>query len=312
MRILDRDATREALDFARLIPALRRQFSDGCSVPPRHHHVVPKMSGGQDGVLLLMPAWIPGRYMGVKIVAVAPGNSRQKLPAVNSTYLLSDGETGLPLLFLDGNQVTSRRTAAASALAADYLARRDAERLLIIGSGQVAAEIAPAYREVRKIREVRIWNHRFEGALELASKLTAQGFLAQAVENLEEAVRSSEMICSASLAAQPLIKGEWLRPGQHVDLIGSFTPDMREADDDVMRRGRLFVDTRLALHEAGDLVHPLAGGIIGPTDVLADLAELSRGSHPGRTSETEITVFKSVGIALEDLAAAVLAYEGAA
>jgi len=304
--VIDHAATRAALPFPRLIQALREAFIAGAEVPLRHRHAV----AGGDGTLLLMPSWQGRAAMGVKLVTVFPGNGALGLNSVFSTYLLCDGATGQHLAVIDGNEITGRRTAAASALAGSFLARPDAARLLIAGAGHIAGMMAQAWSAVRPIRTVAVWNPRPARAETLAAALRAEGYDAAATTDLESATASADIVSCATLASAPIIKGAWLRPGTHLDLIGGYRPDMREADDTAARRSRIFIDTDAALAEAGDLTQPLAAGIITRADILADLASLCRGNDPGRTAPEEITLFKSVGSAIEDLAAAMLVWEG--
>ena len=306
MRVLDAASVEAALDYPRLIEALRAAFRDGATVPVRSHHRV--ATEGAPGTLLLMPAWTKGGPIGVKIATVFPDNGARGLPAVQAVYLLMDGTTGTPMALLDGPTLTARRTAAASALAADYLARRDAERLLIVGTGAVARQLIPAHAAARPIRRVMVWGRNPAKAEALAAEARGRGLVAEGVSDLAAAAAQADIVSCATLAREPLIAGEWLAPGTHLDLVGGFTPQMREADDAAVRRAGLFVDTREgALSEAGDLVDPIRRGIIRTEDIRADLHDLCSGRHPGRRSEEEITLFKSVGTALEDLAAARLA-----
>ncbi len=300
--MVDLATAQASLGFARLVGALRAAFVAGAVVPLRHRHAV------TGGTVLLMPAWQEGAAMGVKIVTVFPGNGALGLNSVFSTYLLCDGATGRHLALIDGNEITGRRTAAASALAGDYLARRDAERLLIVGSGHVAGMMAQAWSAVRPIRTVEVWNRRGAGAEALAGRLRAQGYAAIAVTDLEAAVGRADVVSCATLAEAPLVRGEWLRPGCHVDLIGGYRPDMREADDGAVARARVFIDTEAALAEAGDLTQPMASGVLRREGIVGDLFSLCRGEVAGRGSDQEITLFKSVGSAIEDLAAALLVW----
>lgn len=311
IQTFDVHATRRALAFAPLIAALERLFISGCEVPPRHVHSIAGDQG--QGVLttLIMPAWLPGRYLGIKTVNIAPGNTALGLPGLFSSYLLYDATTGQPLASMAGDEITSRRTAAASALAASRLARPDARTLLVVGAGRVAALLPEAYRAVLPaIERVRVWTRRPEAAAALAGQLGADIDI-EAVPNLARAVAEADIVSCATLATEPLIRGEWLRPGSHLDLIGSFTPAMREADDACFAGASLWVDTDEALRKSGDLLGPLASGVISPDHLRGDLAALCR-LRTGRTSASERTVFKSVGSALEDLAAAMLVYETAA
>lgn len=295
------------LDYPSLIAALRQAFVAGCDAPRRHRHDIAN-AGGSDGVMLLKPAWRAAGPIAVKIVNIFPGNASFNLPSTLGALMLFDGRTGAPIATLDGSALTVRRTAAVSALAADYLARNDAAILLVAGTGQLAPALVQAHATMRPIREVRIWGRTPDKAAALARALNDEGFAATAVTELETGVRSADIVSCATLATSPLIKGDWLKPGAHLDLVGGFTPDMREADDEAMRRGRIFVDTRDgALAEAGDLIDPIAAGVITEADVVGEMSELCRGTVAGRGAADEITVFKSVGAAIEDLAAAELA-----
>jgi ornithine cyclodeaminase len=231
------------------------------------------------------------------------------MPALTSVYLLFDSGTGVQLATIAGDVLTARRTAATSALAASYLARDDATNLLILGSGRIASLLPEAYRAVRDIRRIGVWNVNADSASRMVDRLRNDGLDAAVVTDLEHAVRTADIVTSATLATSPLIKGEWLQAGVHVDLIGAFTPAMRESDDEVVARSSLFVDTYDALHEAGDLVHPIKAGLLSLEGVKASLAELCHGAVAGRQSRDDITMFKAVGTALADLAAASLAYK---
>lgn len=304
MKQFDTGSTRRALPFGALIAALDALFVAGCDVPARHVHSVAGPAGEQ-GTVLIMPAW-SGRYMGIKTVNIFPANAARGLPGLFSTYILYDAATGEPLAQIDGNEITSRRTAAASALAARFLAREDAGHLLVVGSGRVARLLPSAYREVREIRDVTVWSRDPAAALRLAAELSADGFDARASADLAAAVRRADIVSCATLATEPLIRGEWLHAGSHLDLIGGFTPQMREADDACFAGARVFVDTAEALQKSGDLLGPMSRGVFAPADVCATLEALCRGQHGGRRDARERTVFKSVGSALEDLAAAML------
>ena len=306
---IDADTTRRHLPFDALIDALRAMFVAGCEVPLRGTHKIGRENGGDAGTVLLMPAWRAGARLGIKTVTIFPGNSALGLPGLHSTYLLFDAATGVPLAQLDGNEITSRRTAAAAALAASYLARRDARCLLIVGTGRVASVLADAMRAVRPIEEVLIWNHRPASAHALAAGLRAAGVDARATERLEHAVKRADIVSCATLSTAALVRGAWLRPGTHLDLIGSFTPQMREADAECFARSRVFIDTAEALSKSGDLLGAAAEGAFDAGQLQGTLAELCAGTRPGRIDATERTLFKSVGSALEDLAAAELVWE---
>ena len=305
MKQFDGAATARALAFPALVAALERMFVAGCEVPARHVHAV-----GDALTALVMPAWQPGRYFGLKVVNVAPGNAARGLPGLFATYQLFDANTGAPLALIDGGELTARRTAAASALAASRLARANARRQLIVGAGRVGALLAPAYRAVLPIDDVMVWSRDADSALRLVVRLAAEGVPARVVTDLAAAATTADIVSCATLAAEPLVRGEWLAPGTHLDLIGGFTPAMREADDACFAGADVWIDTAEALAKAGDLLHPIASGALRREDVRGTLAELCAAPR-GSRERARRTVFKSVGTALEDLAAAILVYESA-
>ena len=306
MKTIDGAATRAALPFDRLVPALREAFAGDTTVPPRHVHAI--QSGEDRGSVLIMPAWSNAGFLGIKTIAIYPGNAAHGLPGLHATYVLYDARTGVPLASMDGDEITARRTAAASALGASFLAREDASRLLVLGTGRVARLLPAAHASVRPIGKIAVWNHRPDSAQTLAAQWRTEGHDAQAVTDLEAAVRDADIVSCATLATSPLVRGEWLSAGSHLDLIGSFTPQMREADAACFADARTFIDTDEALMKAGDLLDAIAAGTLRADGVSGTLAQLCRGERPGRTNATERTVFKAVGTALEDLAAATLVW----
>jgi ornithine cyclodeaminase len=304
MRIISADELRAALPWDALEGALHAMFRDGCTAPLRHRHALPQRDA-PEGTLLLMPAWT-ARQSGVKIVHVLPGNGARGLPAVQASYLLSDAETGQALALLAGGELTDRRTAAASTLAGQFLARPESRQLLVLGAGRVAAALAEAWCARFPIDDVAIWARDPANAAKLAKRLAAHGLPARATESPHPA--GFDIVSTATLSETPLIHGSAVSPGTHVDLVGAFRPTMRESDSALIARATLVVDTRAgAMAEAGDVVQAIAEGAISETHVAADLAQLCRGERAGRTRPDEVTVFKSVGWAGEDLAAAVLA-----
>jgi ornithine cyclodeaminase len=297
------------LDYPSLIAALKSAFAADWTVPVRHHHAVP-IPGEPDQTLLLMPAWEGGKSVGVKLVTITPGNGKRGLPAVQGIYLLLDGATGIPKVLMEGTTLTVRRTAAASALAASFCARKDAATHLMVGAGALARPLIEAHRAARPIRRTQLWARKPEQAEAKADELAEAGIAVEVVRDLEKPAREADIISCATLSSAPLIRGAWLKPGAHLDLVGAYTPDLRESDDEAVRRATLFCDTRGgALKEGGDLVQPLKAGVIQESSVAADLVELCKGKHAGRTRDDEITLFKSVGTAIEDLAAAKLMLE---
>lgn len=307
MLTIDAARTRAALSFPTLIPALRSAFAQGASVPTRHTHAIE--SGGRHGVSLIMPAWNDDGYFGVKVINIFPDNGAVGLPGLHATYTLYSAQTGVPLASLDGDVITVYRTAAAAALGASYLARSDARALTIVGSGRIAALVAQAMRAVRPIETVRVWNLRPAGAEALAAALRDQGIPAQAVTDLQQAVEQSDIVSCATLSTEPLIQAAWLQPGTHLDLIGSFKPEMIEAHPDCFARASVYVDTDEAATKAGDLLRALEAGTLARADIRGTLHQLADGTLPGRRDDSEITIFKAVGSALEDLTAAALVYE---
>ena len=309
MRIIAAAEVEAALDYPSLVERLRQAFRRDIQVPLRHHHDI-ELAGGSTATLLLMPAWQADRHVGVKMVTVFPDNAEKDLPAVMGIYVLLDGKNGSPLALIDGPTLTVKRTAAASALASSYLSRPDAERLLMVGTGALAPQLIVAHAAVRPICNVLVWGRTPEKAQRLAKRMNRRDFRVDWTDDLETAARGAHIISCATLSKEPLIRGEWLQPGQHIDLVGAFRPDMRETDDAVMRRARVFVDTRAgAAKEGGDIAQAVAAGALSLDDIAGDLFELTRGERSGRRYYDQVTLFKSVGTALEDLAAAQLVCE---
>lgn len=296
----------QSLPWATLIPALREAFRAAAVTPRRHAHA---LSPSGSSTLLLMPVWQVAGHLGIKLVTVVPENRNRQLPTVQALFVLLDTETGTPLALMEGEALTLRRTAAASALASTYLSRADSAHLLIIGTGQLAPFMASAHCAVRDIRQVSVWGRDAQRAHQTLEKIRAVGLPASTTvfveQNLNDALRRADIISCATTSHQPLVTAAAVRPGTHIDLVGGFKPDMREADDALMGAASLFVDSfDGALAEAGDLVQPLQAGLISRSQVLAELADLTAIRHPGRSDSDQITVFKSVGTALEDLCAA--------
>ncbi len=309
MRVISADDLNRVLDYASLIDRLDAFFRSG-NTRQEHVHYPVNVPGGVEATLIVMPCWEEGAYIGVKIVNVFPGNGARGLPTIMATYVLSSAETGETLAMFDGNTLTARRTASASALASRYLSRPDAARLVMVGSGVLAPHLIRAHATVRPISDVKVWGRTAEKAEAVAENLNSEDLRVAATTDLEAAVAEADIISCATPSLEPLVLGAWLRPGQHVDLVGSFKPDMREADDEVMRRATIFADTRAdVLKKPGDIVQPLEAGVITADDVVGDLFGLAQGTCAGRRADDEITLFKSMGTAIEDLAAATLALE---
>ena len=308
---LDAEAVRHFGDFRRLVPAIQDMNRDGTDRVERLLLSQPLAKGGQNDWLML-PAWQYDRCFGIKIANVFPGNVAKNLASVQGAYLLFDGATGETLCGLDGAMLTLRKTAANSAAAADWLAREDAETLCMVGAGALAPHLIEAHCSVRPIRQVLWWN-RSKPALEraiaeLAPRLPKVSIVA--ADDLQDALSFADIVSTATMAQEPLIKGVWLRSGTHLDLVGGYRPDMREADDDCIAvAARCYVDARFTTIEvAGDLTQPIASGLLEAAAII-DMAEVARGERPKRISNDEITWFKSGGGGHEDLATAWAIYK---
>jgi len=302
MNVFDAAAVRAALPWPELIAAIEALFVSGAEVPQRQALTIANPHG-PDGTLLVMPAWIGGDSIGIKAVTFFPGNSALGLSTISAAYLLFDGRTGAIRAACDGDEITVRRTAATSAAAAKRLARPDARRLLVVGAGQLSANMAEAHASVRTYTTIEIYARKADKAAEVVARLAAAGIAAQVCPDLEAGVRAADVVSCCTSATEPVIRGAWLSPGTHLDLVGAFKADMRECDDDTVRRAAIFVDAAPGALLAGDLSQPIAAGVISAADIRADLRALASGSHPGRSCDAEITLFKSVGNAIEDLAA---------
>ena len=312
MDVVSAAQVNQLLDFPGLIAALAQAFGGSLTAPPRHHHSLGP-SGPLQATQLVMPAWSAaapgaGLFLGTKIVNVFPGNRSVGLPAVLGQYLLQSGETGAPLALIDGTSLTHWRTAATSALATIYLARSDASHLLMVGSGALAPHLIRAHASVRPLKRVTLWNHHRAGAEKLAASLQPAPWNVEVMDNLEAAVREADIISCATLSALPLVLGQWLQPGTHLDLVGAFSLAMRECDDAALLRSRIYIDTPAALSEGGEVAQAIRNGVLMATRVAGDLAALCTGKVAGRGHADETTLFKSIGASIEDLAAAILVW----
>lgn len=297
----DAAAIAAATPWPALIDAIGEAFVSPHHAPDRHIHEI-EVPGAPDATALLMPAWLPGEVYGVKLANIFPGNSDKGLPSISALYVLFDGTTGQPLATMDGAVLTARRTAATSALASRHLSRADSSTLLMVGSGKLAPMLIEAHRAVRPIEQVLVWGRD-------PAKAAALG---EAVTDLNAAAGVADIVSAATLSREPLVHGAALRPGTHLDLVGAYKHDRREADGDAVARASVFIDTEGgAKAEAGDLILAIGEGWFAWDRVKGDLADLVSRRHPGRTSRDEITLFKSVGAAIEDLAAARLVLAGA-
>ncbi|MEN3324460.1 ornithine cyclodeaminase family protein [Mariniflexile soesokkakense] len=300
----------ENCQFNGLIDALKRGFSNSdIEVPMRHHHDFSNPKEANDSTLLLMPAFNPGKELGVKIVTVSPNNGKYNFPAIQGMYIFIDGHKGFIKAILEAKSLTAKRTAAASALASSYLSKRNAASMLMIGTGALSINLIKAHCSVRPIESVYVWGRDIGKAQKICEALKNEQFTCTAIKNIEYKISEVDIISSATLAPTPLVLGKYLKKGQHVDLVGAYKKDTREADDEAITKSSVYLDTyQGGLKESGDIVIPLSKGILLKETIKADLFELCNNSKTGRTSDDEITVFKSVGHALEDLVAASYIY----
>jgi alanine dehydrogenase len=291
-----------------LVEPLRRAFASRAASPDRAHYDLGPPH--QPRTLLLMPSWQQQGALGVKIVTVFPGNAERGLSSVNAAYLLMSGQTGEPLALIDGRALTLVRTGAVSALAADLLAPPNPEVLLMVGTGALSRYLIEGHRAVRSYQSILIWGRDPHKAAAVARELSERGWPVSVAADLESAARSADVISCATLAEQPLIRGTWLKSHCHLDLVGSFKPTMREADDGCLRNAHIVVDTLAALHDSGDLAGPLANGSVQAASIVQLSEPAQPGGHAAKTTRRpDKTVFKSVGVAHADLAAAEYIYQ---
>lgn len=307
MEVYSAQRIRALLDIRDLVDALADAFRAGYVAPQRL--VAPVPGGAGDRTLLAMPAFEPSGAAAIKLTLLFPDNPARGLPT-NQAAVVVFSATGTPVAIMDGAAITHLRTSATSALASRYLSRPDSRRLLVIGAGALAPYMALAHCAVRPIEEVRVWARRPEQAalvVERVREALDRDIDVDVCGELAASASQADIVSCATSAVEPLLAGRWLQPGAFVDLVGSFRPHARECDDDTVTRARLFVDTfDAALEEAGDLLEPLRRGVITRATIEGQLADLVAGRVEGRRSATEITLFKSVGTAIEDLAAAKL------
>ena len=307
--IISADQITSTIDYPLLVQALKKGLIEDITTPMRKHYNLNYKQDVLDPTLLLMPAWQVKKYIGIKLVTIFPENKIK--PSIQGSYLLIDGQDGSNLCMLEAKKLTTRRTAAISALMSSYLSRKDAKTLLMIGTGNLAPELIQAHCAIRPINKIIIWGRNSEKSKTLASQMKSIFDVDLKIsEDLNTSCQEADIISAATMSEQPLIYGQYVNPGTHVDLVGSYKPTMREGDDSLIRKSSVFVDTiEGATQESGDLVIPLANQALKLSDIKATMHDLCRGKHPGRKSPDEITWFKSVGHASEDLIAAYTIYE---
>ena len=311
MNIISAAQVIEILQPTALVEKLKQAFASDIETPLRQHFDIANPESSRETTLLIMPSWQSGSDIGVKLVTVVPESYKFDLPSIQGVYTLMDAVKGGVKAMIDAPSLTAKRTAAASALASSFLSKDDTNSMLMIGTGTLSPELIQAHCAVRPIKEVKVWGRSKEKAqlvineLENLAAMSEVSF--QVVTDLDQAVTEVDLISCATMSQTPLIKGQLLTAGQHLDLVGSYRPDMREADDDCIRRCQIVVDNyKGAMKETGDIKTPLDSGLLKAEDIKADLFELCKQQVEFERKATDITMFKSVGHALEDLAAAQL------
>lgn len=293
-----------------LIDKLQNAFASDIETPLRQHYDIPNPDSSRETTLLMMPSWQVGKDIGVKLVSVVPESYKYQLPSIKGVYVLIDAKTGQVKAMLDAPSLTAKRTAAASALASRFLSDPNSKSLLMIGTGTLSSELIEAHCAVRPIEQVYVWGRNHEKAHQVVKRTAHLSVNVEAVSNLDDAIGKVDIISCATMSITPLIKGSLLKPGQHLDMVGAYRPDMREADDQCLLSSRIVVDNyQGALKETGDLAIPLKNNVIRKEKIEADLFELCREQKHFERNNSDITFFKSVGHALEDLAAAQLIVE---
>lgn len=304
MKFITAEEIESIFSYQEFIPILKAAFTQDYEVPQRHHYEYDNGVGENTSTLLLMPAWSNGEYVGIKTVTVSPYNGQFNLPSIQGIYTLVDAKNGIVKTLMDAKSLTVKRTAATSALASGFLSREDSKVLLMVGTGALAPELIEAHCAVRPIEKVLIWGRNSSKAQKVKDEIKSLNIETKVAEDLENSVSEADIISVATLSAEPLIFGEWLQPSQHLDLVGAYRPDMRETDDIALSKSSVFIDQQGALKESGDLAIPIQNGVFSAEMVKGELKELCEKGETARMSNKEITLFKSVGHALEDLSAA--------
>ena len=306
MQFFDQAAVAQALPYPALMDALAAGLQQAIESPARSVYT----PNGDSSAVLIMPAWKAQQMMGVKLVSIWPGNSAKGQSAVSAVYVLISCEDGNPVAVLDGTELTLRRTAAAAALAARMLARKNSQTLAILGTGSLSAPMAVAHASVMDFKTILVWGRDFKKAQAVVDSLALQGITAQASSDLQATLAQADVVSAASTATEPFIRNDWVQPGTHLGLIGAFTPAMAEAEPALMARAQVFADSREAiLQKGGEVLQAIQKGLISASDIQAELAELTADPQRAwRQSEDAITVFKSVGFASLDLIAAEMVF----
>ncbi|MEP3386777.1 MAG: ornithine cyclodeaminase family protein, partial [Reichenbachiella sp.] len=290
MKYIEAEELEQLLSYDELIPKINEAFAQNYNIPMRHHHQYPNPKEGMESTLLLMPAWDNGENLGVKIVNVSPNNSKHNLPSIQGLYIYFDLQTGTPKALMDAKKLTVKRTAAASALASQYLSRANSQSLLVIGTGALSAELIQAHCAVRPITEVLVWGRSEDKAQAVVDSINIDGVSIKTIGTIEQGMAQADIISCATLSPTALVFGRDLKPGQHLDMIGAYKPDMREMDDEVLAMADIYVDNlEGAIKETGDLAIPIANGTVKVEDIKADLFELAQGKKEVIRSPESIT-----------------------
>ncbi len=302
--VIDKETIKRLLPMSECITVMKDAFrslaSDQCLQPLRSLMWLPD----RKGVLGMMPAHAENlQIMGIKVISVFPDNKKLGLSSHQGVVILFDAKNGTPLCMADADEITALRTPATTALATDLLARGDAETLSILGSGTQAMGHIEGILLVRDIKKVTIWSRNDGNAKELAARVLNKHKLDLIIaKDEEEAVRDADIICAVTASSQPIIKGTWIAKGSHINAVGSSTPKARELDTRAIAIAKLFTDCYESIYsEAGDFIIPQQEGVIDKKHVIGEIGEVLIGKKPGRTGPDDITVFKSLGLAIEDI-----------
>ena len=309
MQFFDQAAVARALPYPALIEALAAGLQQPIESPARSVYA----PNGDNSAVLIMPAWKVQEIMGVKLVSIWPGNSARGQSAVSAVYVLISCADGTPIAVLDGTELTLRRTAAAAALSARMLARKNSQTLAILGTGSLSVPMAVAHASVLDFKTILVWGRDGQKTQAVVDRLALQGITAHASSDLQATLAQADVVSAASTATEPFIRSDWVRPGTHLGLMGAFTPAMAEAEPALMPRAQVFADSREAvLQKGGEVLQAIQQGLMAAADIQAELAELAaQPQRAWRVSDEAITVFKSVGFASLDLIAAELVFNAA-
>jgi len=309
MKTIGPEEVHAALSYPALIDALQETFSGEFSMPPRNVFLLDENSDTHDAFAVL-PSWNTS-LIGVKAFTYFPSNS-EPYKSLYSKIMLFDRAHGEPLALVDGTTVTFWRTAGISGLATRLLARENAETLLLLGTGNLATYIIRANASVRPLKRVLVWGRTASNAGKVVDQMSSEldGIEVSVADNLEEACGQSDIIVSATGSHEPLVHGDWVKPGTHTDFIGNHHADKRECDTALVLKSKVYADSYAnCFKEAGEILVPISEGVFAKEDVVADLSEMCSGSAPLRQSDEEITLFKSIGMGISDLVGAGLAYQ---